>query len=233
MSNKSKILVVEDEKTISNFVKTDLEASDYQVFLAYTLKEGEMMFLSYCPDLIILDLGLPDGDGNRLIQKVRESSIIPIIVLSARPAENEKVEALDLGANDFVTKPFSMVELQARIRANLRISHQQSAIHSIHDKFELNGLTIDYDQRQIFVNEKEVKLTQTEYNIMALLAEHAGRVMTYSEIIKNIWNWAGEGSVKKLQVNMANIRKKLGEKPGENKYITNELGVGYRIAREK
>lgn len=233
MSNKSKILVVEDEKTISNFVKTDLEASDYQVFLAYTLKEGEMMFLSYCPDLIILDLGLPDGDGNRLIQKVRESSIIPIIVLSARTAENEKVEALDLGANDFVTKPFSMVELQARIRANLRISHQQSTILPMHDKFKLNGLTIDYDQRQIFVDEKEVKLTQTEYNIMALLAEHAGRVMTYSEIIKNIWNWAGEGSVKKLQVNMANIRKKLGEKPGENKYITNELGVGYRIAREK
>ncbi len=233
MSNKFKILVIEDEANICNFVKTILEANGYQVLDAQSGSVGKMQFLSHCPDLVILDLGLPDMDGNTLISFMRESGATPIIVLSARSHESDKVTALDLGANDYMTKPFGTEELLARVRVALRNSRQKmDADGVVRSSYSVNGLVIEYDRRRITVKGEEVKLTQTEYNIVELLASYSGKVLTYTEIINKIWRYADPGSVKKLQVNMANIRKKLGEKPGENQYIANELGVGYRMVQE-
>lgn len=233
MNNKFKILVVEDEQNIRSFIGTILEANNYQVLTADTCQQGLMMFMSYIPDLVILDLGLPDQDGTKFIQKVRQSSLTPIIVLSARMTEKDKVEALDYGANDYVTKPFGTEELLARVRSALRNRRYTTEMHVTQEgKFFLHDLSIDYDRRIVTIKDEEIKLTQTEYNILALLSRHTGMVLTYATIIREIWGADDDGSVKKLQVNMANIRKKLGSKPGDNRYIINELGVGYRIGED-
>ncbi len=229
-NNKYKILVVEDEENIKTFVTALLEANNYQAITAESCRSGQLMFNSHRPDLVILDLGLPDIDGTEFLREVRKDSSVPIIVLSARTSEKDKVEALDIGANDYVTKPFGSAELVARIRSALRNSR-----HGVSDeflpggKFELDGLSIDYDSRRVFLNDNEIKLTQTEYNIVSLLSQHCGKVLTYSAIISTIWGYNDYGSKKKLQVNMANIRKKFGVTPGQESYIINELGVGYRM----
>lgn len=231
MSNKFKILVIEDDINIGNFVKTILETNGYQVFDAGNGSNGKLMFLSHCPDLIVLDLGLPDIDGIDFIRMVRETTDTPIIVLSARTGEADKIDALDLGANDYVTKPFATGELLARVRATLRDSRKKMVGDSTYrSRFQTRDLVIEYESRRILKGEEEIRLTQTEYNIVEHLSLNAGRVLTYSDIIKKIWGYSDPGSVKKLQVNMANIRKKLGEKPGESNYIYNELGVGYRMS---
>lgn len=232
MSSKYKILIVEDEVNICNFVKTVLETNGYKVLDARNGNVGKAMFLSHNPDLIILDLGLPDIDGTEIIKEVRKESNIPIIVLSARNHENDKVEALDLGANDYVTKPFGTEELLARVRVALRSNRTAGNEKTVVEKMNIKDMVVNCEARQIFIDGTEIKLTQTEYNIVELLAIHSGRVLTYSEIVKKIWGYSDSGSIKKLQVNMANIRKKLGEKPGENKYIHNELGVGYRMTSD-
>lgn len=229
IGNKYKVLIVEDEANIRNFVKTILETNGYQVFDAKNAKEARMIFTSYAPDVLVLDLGLPDGDGIELIKMVRDACSIPIVVLSARTDEEDKVAALDAGANDYVTKPFGTRELLARLRASLRVYHQHTKGIKKDGKFHVDDLEIDFDNRTVTISGNDVKLTQTEYNIVALLAIHSGRVLTYAEIIREIWRWSDLRSVKKLQVNMANIRKKLGVKPGDNKYILNELGVGYKM----
>lgn len=232
-NNKYKILVVEDEMNIRSFIETILEANEYQVLTAGSCMEGQLMCMSHLPDLVILDLGLPDKDGQEFIKEVRKSSIVPIIILSARTQEADKVEALDLGANDYITKPFGTGELLARLRATLRSSRHSTEMGAVPGgKFVLRDMEIYYDKRMILVAGNKIKLTQTEYNIVALLSEHAGKVLTYATIIREIWGTSDSGSIKKLQVNMANIRKKLGSKPGENRYITNELGVGYRMYEE-
>ena len=230
-NNKFKILLVEDETNIRNLVCTMLETAGYQTILAETCERGLMMYSSHCPDLIILDLGLPDRDGMELLEAVRRDSAAPIIVLSARSDELDKVNALDAGANDYVTKPFGSAELLARVRSALRNSRISRSEGS--RIFTLKDLTIDFDARQIFMKGEEIKLTQTEYNIVALLAENCGKMMTYSAIIKAIWGYPDDGSVKKLQVNLANIRRKFGAKPGESNYIINEIGVGYRMNSDK
>ena len=232
-NNKYKILIVEDEANIRSFIKANLETSDYQVLCAETCELGMMMYASHHPDLIVLDLGLPDRDGMSLIQEVRRTDTVPIIVLSARSSERDKVEALDLGANDYITKPFGTGELLARVRASLRINRFQGVEPKSLKHFRLYDLEINYDARKVTIAGEEVRLTQTEYNIVSLLATYAGKVLTYADIIKKIWGYSDNGSVKKLQVNMANIRKKFGETPGEYRYILNELGVGYRMNDEE
>ena len=230
--NRFKILIVEDESNIRSFVRTMLEAEDYQVLCAEDCKTGLSMFSSHCPDLVILDLGLPDQDGADFIPFARQYSSAPILVLSARTTDTDKVNALDLGANDYITKPFSTAELLARIRSalrNRRYDDQQTTVGSV---YSVGALHIDFSRRLVTLEGREIKLTQTEYNIVTVLAHHAGRVMTYSAIIRAVWGTTDEGSIKKLQVNMANIRKKLGERTGERKYISNELGVGYRMLSE-
>lgn len=229
-NNRYKILVVEDEPNINEFVCTLLEAGGYQVIPAYSGKNAKLLYNSHRPDLIILDLGLPDMDGMEVLDYVRETSLTPVIVLSARDGEMDKVKALNMGANDYVTKPFGSEELVARVRTALRVtSHRSDDGKYPGGRFETGGLIIDYDARTVSVDGAEVRLTQTEYNIVALLSEHVGKMLTYDFIIHEIWGYNDNGSIKKLQVNMANIRKKLGDKPGKKNYITNELGVGYRM----
>ena len=232
-NNKYKILLVEDDNNIRSLIMTMLETSGYQVVIANTCMMAQALYSSYLPDLILLDLGLPDKDGITFLEKVREDSLTPIIILSARSEEYIKVLALDMGANDYVTKPFSVAELLARIRTalrNHRFSSEEGRLPG--GKFVLRDLVIDYDTRKVFMKQEEIKLTQTEYNIVAFFSEHCGKVLTYTMIIKAIWGYPDEGSIKKLQVNMANIRKKLGSTPGKNNYIINELGVGYRMKGE-
>lgn len=230
-NNKYKILIVEDDRSICSFLETMLQTGGYQVLTAGSCGQGLMVFSSHQPDLVVLDLGLPDMDGMEFLKKARCASAVPVIVLSARTDERDKVAALDLGANDYITKPFSTAELQARVRVALR-SSRYSMLEAPAGKFTLRDLVLDYDRRQVSVGGAQVHLTQTEYNILALLSRHTGKVLTYSSIIREIWGSMDEGSVKKLQVNMANIRKKLGVRPGENRYVTNELGVGYRMEEE-
>ena len=230
-NNKYKILVVEDDRSICNFVETMLQTGGYQVLTAGTGGQGMLVFASHQPDLVVLDLGLPDMDGEVLLRQIRAGSTTPVIVLSARTDERDKISALDLGANDYITKPFGPGEMLARVRAALR-SSRYSILEAPCGSFTLGELEIDYDRRQVSVGGEAVHLTQTEYNILALLSRHPGKVLTYTAIIREIWGSMDEGSVKKLQVNMANVRKKLGTKPGESRYIFNELGVGYRMADE-
>ncbi len=230
MNNKYKILLIEDEINISRFVTALLEANDYKVITADTAEKGFLMFSSHHPDLIVLDLGLPDRDGTLLLADIRKSSTVPVMVLSARSDESDKVAALDAGANDYVTKPFGAQEFAARIRSILRSNRHSAEEGKLPGgKFTSGDMIIDYDARKFYVSDNEIKLTQTEFNIIALLSEHFGKVLTYASISKEIWGFFDSGSTKKLQVNMANIRKKLALKPGDNKYISNELGVGYRM----
>ena len=230
---RDKIIIVEDDPGISKYLQAALRSHEYDTLLAPDGKTALEMIASHCPDLLLLDLGLPDRDGLDLIQKVRESDTVPIIVLSARSNERDKVEALDLGANDYITKPFGTEDLLARIRAVLRSHrHSKEEERSPGGKFRLQDLLIDYDTRQVFVGKEEIDLTQTEYNIMAFLSVHAGKVLTYAAIIRAVWGYSDYGSVKKLQVNMKNIRKKMGVTPGEKRYTINELGVGYRMLED-
>ena len=230
-NNKYKILLVEDEENICTLLSTLLESVGYYTLVAHNCRDARLMYSSHVPDLVLLDLGLPDLDGSAFLCEVRQKDATPVIVLSARGDESEKVRLLDMGANDYITKPFGAAELLARVRTALRLCRHASAEGRFPGgKFVLRDLTIDYDSRRVFVGQDEVRLTQTEYNILAFLSEHAGKVLTYSAIIKSVWGeHSSEGSIKKLQVNMANLRKKLGARVGVAGYIVNELGVGYRI----
>ena len=229
--NKYKILLGEDEGNILNFVTALLEANDYQIITATNYEMAKTMYASHIPDLVILDLGLPDKDGSILLCEIRAKDFTPIIVLSARTEEREKVKLLDMGANDYITKPFGSDELLARVRSALRNRRQDiNNGHLPGGKFTTGELVIDYDARQVFISNEEIKLTQTEYNIVAFLSENCGKMVTYAAIIKAVWReYPDDASIKKLQVNMANIRKKFGARPGEVSYIANELGVGYRM----
>ena len=229
MLNKIKIMIIEDEDAISNFIATTLKANTYAPLVAKTAGEALSMIPSHCPDLILLDLGLPDMDGIEILKKIREWSSTPVIVVSARGEESDKVQALDLGADDYIAKPFGTSELLARIRTALRHSMKNSARVSATDVFKTKGLMIDFDKRLVSVDGKDIHLTQIEFKIVSLLAKSAGRVLTYDYIIKEIWGPNMKNDNRILRVNMANIRKKFGAKPGESKYITNELGVGYRM----
>ena len=211
-------------------METVLEMNGYQVMTAATCEQVMTMFASLYPDRVIVYLGLPDRGGRGMIGERRKSFITPVIVLSARLAESDKVKALDMGANDYIAKPFGTAELMARIRATLRNARYNAAAKvSPEGVFKARDLSIDYDRRQVKINDEKISLTQTEYNIVAFLSEHSGKVMTYSSIIHAIWGMEDSGSIKRLQVNMANIRKKFGSRPGKNRYILNELGVGYRM----
>lgn len=228
-NNRFKILVVEDDRNIGDFMETILQTNGYQVLQTATCRNGILMFSSHMPDLILLDLGLPDRDGMELIRHVRSKSNVPIIVVSSRWEVNDKVEALDQGANDYITKPFGTGELLARIRAALRSSRAGSVLGK---QYVVGDLIIDYENRKVTIGAAEIYLTQTEYNILSYLSQHSGKVLTYAAIIRHIWGDQDIGSIKKLQVNMVNIRRKLGSQPGNNRYIINELGVGYRMMEE-
>ena len=232
MLNKIKIMIIEDEDAISNFISTTLKANTYAPLVAKTAGEALSMIPSHCPDLILLDLGLPDMDGIEILKKIREWSATPVIVVSARGEESDKVQALDRGADDYIAKPFGTSELLARIRTALRHSMKNSANVSTTDVFKTKGLMIDFDKRLVSVDGKDVHLTQIEFKIVSLLAKSAGRVLTYDYIITELWGPYAVKDNQILRVNMANIRRKLEKNPASPEYIFTEVGVGYRMVDE-
>ena len=229
MAIKDKILIVEDDRSISGFIKAILTSNNYDVVTASTGTEAFSMISSHCPDLIVLDLGLPDMDGNAIIDIVRQWTSLPIIVVSARTGEKDKVEALDKGADDYITKPFSPEELLARIRVAMR--HTRNSIAgTVIGKYEAQGLTIDYDKHIVTVDGECVHLTQNEFKIVSLLSRCSGKVLTYDFILKELWGPMSSGGGNQiLRVNMANIRRKIEKNPADPKYIFTEVGVGYRM----
>lgn len=234
MTHKLSILLVEDEKNICDFISTSLSAQDYRISTAHTGKEALPIITSQCPDLILLDLGLPDMDGIEIIRQVRTWSSVPIIVLSARTQEQEKVRALDLGADDYLTKPIGTSELLARIRTALRHSNRLNTDSPLYKRpFHARGLTIDFEKHLVSVDGKDVHLTQIEFKIISLLAQNSGRVMTYDTIISNIWGPYADDDNSILRVNMAHIRRKLEQNPAEPQYVFTEIGIGYRMIEDE
>ena len=234
MTHKLSILLVEDEKNICDFISTSPSAQDYRISTAHTGKEALPIITSQCPDLILLDLGLPDMDGMEIIRQVRTWSSVPIIVLSARTQEQEKVRALDLGADDYLTKPIGTSELLARIRTALRHSNRLNTDSPLYKRpFHAKGLTIDFEKHLVSVDGKDVHLTQIEFKIISLLAQNSGRVMTYDTIISNIWGPYADDDNSILRVNMAHIRRKLEQNPAEPQYVFTEIGIGYRMIEDE
>ena len=229
MTNRVQILLIEDEKNICNFITTALEPANYKVISAFNATEGLSLATSLCPDVVLLDLGLPDMDGLEVIRHIRSWSQLPIIVLSARTSEEEKVRALDLGADDYITKPFGTSELLARIRTALRHSSRPTALSAASSIYHAKQMKIDFDRRLVTVNGKEVHLTQIEYKILTLLAKNSGKVITYDTIMASVWGPYSDGNNRILRVNMANMRRKLENNPAAPEYIFTEVGIGSRM----
>ena len=210
-------------------MKTILTSNGYLVLTARTGEEAMTLLSSNCPDLVLLDLGLPDTDGQIFIRAVRRWSQVPILVVSARTHERDKVQSLDLGADDYITKPFGTPELLARVRTALRHAAQRSS-GTTTGHYQYQDLTVDCDRRRVLLHGEDIHLTQNEYKILSLLARHSGKVLTYDQIIQHVWGANAAGDNRILRVNMANIRRKLEANPAEPKYIFTEIGVGYRMA---
>ena len=226
MTIRDKILIVEDDKNILKLMKTVLSEAGYDVLLAENGTEALAMINSHCPDLIILDLGLPDMNGVDIIGNVRSWTQLPIIVVSARTHERDKVEALDKGADDYITKPFSSMELLARTRVALR--HTRVLLKNA-ERFEASGLVIEYEKHSVSVDGVPVHLTQNEFKMLSLMSRHSGKVLTYDFIMRELWGPQTGNNNQILRVNMANIRRKIEKNPAEPKYIFTEVGVGYRM----
>lgn len=221
----TRILVVDDEPAIRRFLQTVLVAHGYTVLQASNGPEAVAAVTSHRPDLIILDLGLPGLDGIEVTRLLREWSHIPIIVLSVRAGEEDKIAALDAGADDYLTKPFSAGELQARIRVALRRAAQVSA----EPVFTTGGLKVDLTRRLVTVSDHEVQLTPTEYDLLRILVSHAGQVLTHHQLLREVWGVGYDQELHMLRVNVSNLRRKLEPDPTRPQYIVTEPGVGYRL----
>ena len=232
MSLKQRILIVDDEKGICRFMTTILESQGYEAIVAHTGTEAYSLLVSQCPDLVLLDLGLPDIDGLSIVKWIREWSQTPVVVVSARMHEKDKVAALDAGADDYITKPFGPSELLARIRAALRHAQGNAGDVTRTGKRQIGELTIDYDKHQVSVSGVNAGLTKNEFRIMVLLSRHAGKVITHDCLLREIWGSYAAGNNQLLRVNMANIRRKIENKPADPEYIFTEPGVGYRLREE-
>jgi len=231
MEIKDRVLVVEDDKRISNFIKTVLEANNYDVIVAQTGAEAYSMVTSQCPDVVILDLGLPDMDGMEIISKVRSWSKMPIIVVSARSDDEDKIEALNAGADDYLTKPFNVEELLARLRVSLRRLHDFSDAAQEEAVFTNGGLEIDYSSGCVSLDGKELHLTPIEYKLLCLLSRNVGKVLTHNFILNDVWKSALDSDVTSLRVYMANLRKKIETDSSHPKYIQTHVGIGYRMMK--
>lgn len=219
------VLIVEDDERIISFLAASLSRNGYRVTSVSTGKAGLNLTVSLCPDIILLDLGLPDMDGCQVLQQLRTWSSIPVIIISARTGEKEKVTALDLGADDYITKPLSIAELMARIRTCLRHSRSLRPDRV----YKALDLEINFDKRTIYLKGRQIHLTQIEYQLLALLAEHSGEVLTYHFIMKTIWGPFVYDDNQILRVNMSNIRRKIEPNPAQPQYVFTEIGIGYRI----
>ena len=230
---KSKVLVVEDDAAISNLIRTTLETQEYQYHTAQNGSGALMEVVSYHPDVVILDLGLPDMDGVDIIKKIRSFSTMPIIVVSARTEDQDKVDALDAGADDYLTKPFSIDEFLARLRVALRRSHTEGAKPGEESSVYVNGnLKIDYAAGCVYVDSAEVHLTPIEYKLLCLLAQNTGKVLTHNYILKEVWGRTLASDIPSLRVFMATLRKKIEKSTSSPQYIQTHIGVGYRMIRQ-
>jgi len=229
--HEATVLLIEDEAEIRRFLRTSLPAHGYRLYEATTGLDGLAQAKARNPDIILLDLGLPDVDGTEVIRQVREWSTIPILVLSAREQEQAKVAALDLGADDYVTKPFGVNELLARMRAALRhIAGPPGEPAEL--VFALGDLKVDLGRRQVFVSTKEIHLTPIEYKLLTTLIRYAGRVMTHRQLLKEVWGPLHVEEGHYLRVYMRQLRNKLEQNPAHPRYLVTELGVGYRLRTE-
>jgi two-component system, OmpR family, KDP operon response regulator KdpE len=223
-----RILIVDDEPEIRRFLRASLKIHQYEVFEAETGKEAVAAILENRPDLVVLDLGLPDFDGLEVTRRVREWSQIPIIILSVRNRESDKIKALDAGADDYLTKPFGVGELMARVRGVMRrsVAPKQEPV------FKFEDLTVDLARHQVTVQGKEVALTPTEFDLLRVLVQNAGKVVTHHQLIHLVWGTPFEDESRLLRVNISNLRHKVEPDPNQPRYILTELGVGYRFKEE-
>ncbi len=226
-----KILLIEDDVKIINFMSMALKAKGYKILVGRNGNEGILGFCTENPNIILLDLGLPDMDGIEIIHQVRQVSDIPIIIVSARENEKDKIDALDAGANDYVTKPFSMGELLARIRVMERIiEREKSEVKETVYKFDY--LTVDCEKHKILVDDTEVHLTPIEYKLLILLISNRGKVVTHRQIYKEVWGYGETGDQQSIRVFMSSLRRKLEKDTSNPRFILTEIGVGYRFADE-
>lgn len=228
MSEKKElILLIEDEPQMRRFLRITLESHGYRFIEAATAQEGLMQASTRNPDVILLDLGLPDLDGLEVAKRLREWTQTPVIVISAREQEQDKVRALDAGADDYLTKPFNAGELLARIRVALRHAARQNAAQE--PVFVLEDLRVDLAKRQVFIDDQEVHLTPIEYKLLIVLIRHAGKVITHSQLLKEVWGPAHMNEVQYLRVYMTQLRHKLEKDPARPRFLMNEPGIGYRL----
>jgi len=227
MTAKTRVLVVDDEAAILRFLKPALEANGYEMTSAGTVAEALKRVAAESPDIVLLDLGLPDGDGKDVIRRAREWSDLPIVVLSAREREIEKIEALDLGADDYVNKPFNVGELMARMRTALRHRMQRNAEVPV---VRVGGIEIDAVRHRVTRNGADIKLTPKEFELLSFLARHAGRVVTHRQILTAVWGPAHTEDTQYLRVYVGQLRQKIEEHPDDPKLVLTEPGIGYRIA---
>jgi two-component system KDP operon response regulator KdpE len=225
---KPLILLVEDDPQIRRFLRAALSAEGYRLHEAVSAQEGVSQATTQCPDFILLDLGLPDQDGLEVIRAVRQWSTVPILVLSARGREKDKIEALDLGADDYVAKPFTVGELLARIRAGLR----RSAVVSPGTIFQFGNAEVDLEKRVVKVSGEEVHLTPNEYKLLQVLIKHAGKVLTQRQLLSEVWGPNATEQAQYLRVYIAQLRRKLEENPARPRHLQTEPGVGYRLVAE-
>ncbi|MDY3619403.1 response regulator transcription factor [Agathobaculum sp.] len=228
--NKPMILVVEDDSAVRNLISTTLETHGYKYHTAPTGEAAVLEAASHNPDVVLLDLGLPDMDGVDVIRKIRSWSGMPIIVISARSEDTDKIEALDAGADDYLTKPFSVEELLARLRVTFRRLHGTAA-QGDSSVFQNGALKIDYAAGCAFLDGQELHLTPIEYKLLCLLARNAGKVLTHAFITREIWGSSWENDVASLRVFMATLRKKIEKDPSSPLYIQTHVGVGYRMLK--
>jgi len=225
------VVLVEDEPQIRRFLRATLTGQGYRLFEAPTGADGIIEVGSRLPDVVIIDLGLPDMDGLEVIRRLREWTAVPIIVLSARGQERDKVAALDAGADDYVSKPFGASELLARIRVALR--HTAGASHEADEAaFKVGELQVDLLRRQVVVGSTEVRLTPTEYKLLTTLVRHAGKVVTHGQLLREVWGPAHTDQAHYVRIYMAHLRHKLEAEPARPRYLLTEPGVGYRLAAD-
>ena len=230
--NKAQILVVEDDNAVAKLMAATMESQDYQYRIAKNGAGAVMEALSYKPEVMLLDLGLPDTDGVEVIKKIRAWSNMPIIVVSARSEDSDKVAALDAGADDYLTKPFSVDELLARLRVALRrVRYDRQRLSEESSVYENGQLRIDYAAGCVYLDGNEVHLTPIEYKLLVLLAKNTGKVLTHNYILREIWGNPTASDVQSLRVFMATLRKKLEKNPSEPHYIQTHIGIGYRMIR--
>lgn len=229
---KPKILVVEDDPAISNLIRITLDTQEYQYHTAQTGSSALMEAVSYNPDVIILDLGLPDMEGVEIIKKVRGWSRMPIIVVSARTEDRDKVDALDAGADDYLTKPFSIDEFLARLRVALRRSQTEGAAGEESSVYVNGRLKIDYAAGCVYIGDTEIHLTPIEYKLLCLLAQNTGKVLTHNFILREVWGSELESDIPSLRVFMATLRKKIEQDSSSPQYIQTHIGVGYRMIKQ-